>query len=250
LTSPWLWLIVGLVIFLGWLTWETYQSGNLGFADKSYWAWMELLLVPAALGAAGIWFGRVQNQTELRIALERQRQTTLDQYFDNMTELILDRGLGSGATPEVIRLAKTRTLIAMRDLDAGRNGQVVQFLRESELLGPDPVVDLSHAELGGANLAGVLLTGAKLAGVNLRHANLENAILSGADLTKADLRGANMRGALLTGANLSGAILAHADLTKADLGGANLTDASLRSAKLSPSQLSRIGYAAKTEDSV
>jgi hypothetical protein len=67
--------------------------------------WMELLLVPAALGAAGFWFARVQKQTELEIAerertsdreiaLERQQQQTLENYLDRMKELLLDRNLG------------------------------------------------------------------------------------------------------------------------------------------------------------
>jgi uncharacterized protein YjbI with pentapeptide repeats len=244
--KPWLWVAVFLGIFFIWITWQTYRQGNLGFDAKTYWDWMELFLVPAVLAVAGLWFSRVQKQTDLAVALECQRQSILDQYLDKMTQLILENGLGPDAQPEVKRLARTRTLIAMRTLDAGRNRQVVQFLRESELFGTDPVIDLSQAELSGADLAGAQLSGVKLTQLSLKQADLQYAYLSGANLAHADLSAANLRGAFLTGADLTGANLTRADLTQADLGGANLTGTTLYQAKVSASQLARIGHATDT----
>lgn len=61
------WLTAGLVAFL-WILIQTVRLDNMGFREKSFWDWIELLLVPAALGLAGPWLSRVQKQTELEIA--------------------------------------------------------------------------------------------------------------------------------------------------------------------------------------
>ena len=135
------WYILTLILLLLFarILLKTYQANNFGFASRTFWDWMELLIVPLALAAAGFWFTYVQKQTELEIAekaretdreiaLERQRQQTLENYLDRMKELILDRGLGPDAQPEVKRLARTLTLNVLRELKAERNGQVIQFL--------------------------------------------------------------------------------------------------------------------------
>lgn len=259
--------VVGLIAFL-WVLIRTSLLGNMGFQNKSFWDWMGLLLVPAALALAGLWFSRVQKQTELEIASkerkadrqrarDRQRQNTLDAYLDKMTDLILERGLGPDAQPEVKRLARTRTIIALISLDSDRNRQVIQFLRESALLFPEPLVDLRDADLSGANLRGVDLSRVNLSQANLSQANLIEAYLSVADLSRANLREAelgvanfrranlsevnlteadlvvaNMRGAYLTGAFLDGADLSVAILNEADLIGASLVAASLRGTSL------------------
>lgn len=123
---PWpFFLLVAAVIVFAWILIQTIRFDNMGFAEKSFWDWVDLLLVPAALGLAGLWFSRVQKQTELEIARreraadrkrerDRQRQNILDAYFDKMTELILERGLvAPDAKLEVQRLATTRTIIAL-----------------------------------------------------------------------------------------------------------------------------------------
>lgn len=132
----------------------------------------------------------------------RPRSLVASDFGKYLSTLVLERGLGPDAEPEVKRLARTRTIIALRSLDADRNGQVIQFLRESELLYPEPVVDLTDADLSRA----------KLSRVNLSRLNLSDA-----DLSEVDLRGAIGFGIELRGV----------DLRKADLSGATLIDASL-----------------------
>ena len=258
---------LSLLLFLGWIAytvWVTANNARMGLASKTFWDWMELLVVPAALATAGFWFTYVQKQTELEtaaktrelereiaekereidreIALERQQQQTLENYLDRMKELLLDRNLGSEATPEVKRLARTWTLIALRELTAQRNRQVIQFLQESELLGEIAIVDLSKADLANtdlreANLTGVNLSKANLNKANLNKAELSEANLSGADLRQAallvtNLREADLRGALLMLTNLSGANLYKANLRSANLSGACLYKAHLDEANL------------------
>ena len=94
---------------------ETAQQGNLGLADQSLWQLDASSLCLVVLAIAGYVFSRFQKKTELEIAkqarkkdreiaekedathrdiaLERQRQNTLEKYFDRMKELLLDKGL-------------------------------------------------------------------------------------------------------------------------------------------------------------
>lgn len=175
------------VISFVWVTWQTINAGNMGFTEKTYWDWMELLIIPAVLAVAGLWFSHVQKQTELEIAqkareaeqeiakserekdreiaLERQRQQTLENYFDRITELILEKGLGPDADESVKRLARTRTLTVLRDLDARRNQQVLQFIQEAKLF--NTTISFEKADLRQVDLSNSNLIGARLRGVNL-----------------------------------------------------------------------------------
>lgn len=250
-----------LIILFGSVLWETYQAKNFGFASKTFWDWMELLLIPLVLAVAGFWFTHSQKQAELEIAeksreedrklaeqareldreiaereretdreiaLERQQQQTLENYLDRMTELLLDRKLGSEAEEEVKRLARTWTLSVLRELKAKRNQQIIQFLQELGFLTRgESVVDL-----GTANLSGVDLSGVNLARAYLRKINFHKTNLSGANLDEVDLIEAN-----LSEANLAGTSLWGADLQRADLRGANLHEAYLQSARLPSANL-------------
>lgn len=234
-----------LMILFGWVLWETYQANNFGFASKTFWDWMELFLVPAALAAAGLWFSHVQKQTELviaekeretdrEIALERQQQQTLEHYLDRMKELLLDRELGPEAKPEVKRLARTWTLNVLRELTAKRNKQVVQFLQESELVGRKAIVDLREADLAEVDLRKANLSGVNLSSVNLSNADLSNADLSNAKLQRANLHKANLRWAVLEWmTNLSNANLHETDLSNANLHTAIVSNEQLSQAILS-----------------
>lgn len=271
ITRPFFYILsLGILILFVWILWKTYQADNFGFESKTYWDWMELLVVPLALAIAGYWLAKIQKQTELEIAkeekridreiarevketeleiaLERQRQQTLENYLDRMKELILDRNLtfASSEIFEERRLARTLTLNVLRELTAKRNRQVVQFLQELELItwGGEhgPILDLSRAELSNSDLRMVNLEKAFLRGIFLEGANLEKANLIEADLSPIHevdrwivsvLEGVNLDGARLHKANLDRGILKRASLRGANLKEANLSYADLENANLS-----------------
>jgi hypothetical protein len=189
-------------------------------------------------------------KARIEIADDRQNQAALEAYFDRMTELLLKEGLReSKEGDEVQSIARTRTLAVLRSLDGGRKGQVVQFLYESGLIGPEPViVSLNGADLSEADLSEINLIDAHLGGVNLRKANLGGALLCKSWLVETDLDQASLRKTDLRGCNLSGANLAGADLRgaglegdsedeEANLLGVNLDGANLKGAFVSDEQL-------------
>ena len=254
------------------------------------WDWLQLLIIPVVLAVGGYVINltisrgeqeatrqRAQSEreavekraeTEREIALDNQRETSLQEYIDKMSKLFLREDLlGSDPKKEVREIARIRTLTVLNRLDGKRKGSVLQFLKDSELINQGtPIINLFGANLSGAYLSEAFLHGTRLyyvdlSGANLRQAHLgyipsneqydqeyiEGADLSrtnltGADLSRADLEEVKLRNANLTKANLSGADLERANLwganlVEADLSRANLIEADLRYANLAGADL-------------
>ena len=161
-----------------------------------------------------------RKRSERQVEEERQRQHTLEQYFDFMTPLLSEGKLVTDEGDGLRSLARTRTLTALRLLDGVRKAQLIQFLHEAGLIGKAPVVELTGANLDGADFDEATLAGVELRGVYLRGASLRDANLRGADIRGSDLSGTNLRGANLEDVDLRQAILARAHLEDARLSGA------------------------------
>lgn len=232
-----------------------YDGEVSGPRARTLWDWMELLIVPVVL-SIGVWWlnksdkdtereiAQQKDTTEREIALERQWQATLEAYFDRMTDLLLHESLRSSCKGEVQTIARTRTLVVMRDLDRVRKGQVIRFLYKSGLLGQEnPIIsvigaDLVETDLGGAKLPEVNLCNAQFIRANLCHADLTKAAFADAQLIESDLRGVNLTKAILLRTDLSKALLEDARLDEADLRNANLSGTNLRKASLFKANLS------------
>jgi uncharacterized protein YjbI with pentapeptide repeats len=238
-----------------------------GFAEKTLWDWLQLLVIPIALAALAFLLNNAQSDREQRrenaqsdreqrredARAARQRAMTTDAtreealrgYLAQMSGLMLDRELLQTKRRSNVRaVARTITLTTLRRLDGERKGLVVQFLREARLIESwDPKVSLEHADLRFADLPLTDLVGVNLVFADLRRANLHEAFLRDARLAYADLRAADLRKALLIGAdfetaNLDGAELGGALLRGADLGLTHLENANLREAYLREAYLS------------
>jgi hypothetical protein len=176
-----------------------------GLGDKTLWDWLQLLIVPIVLAAAGFWFSDQQDarQREIegkRATLERElgvqsaQDAALQAYLDQMSELMLEKDLrDSEEEGEVRTLARARTLTVLGRLDPARKASVLQFLYESSLIRTDrSIVDLSNADLSGADLRLANLEYADLSNAKLLNADLRNSLLFSADLSNADLSGARV----------------------------------------------------------
>ena len=235
---------------------------RMGFAGKTPWDFIQLLLIPLVLAGVGYWFSFTQTQTSLQIsqkqhdndqqlALDQQQEATLKTYLDDMTTLLLDKKLGSqnpadkATSDEAAIVARAKTLTALRSLYAGpfptyaqqnplnalRKATIVQFLYEAHLIGYLPCNTCSRVEhvinLSAADLRDADLSFADLSFADLSFADLFAADLSGADLSFADLSDANLFTADLSGADLSGATVTQEQLAQAkSLQGATMPDGS------------------------
>ncbi|TMC19188.1 MAG: pentapeptide repeat-containing protein [Chloroflexi bacterium] len=247
------------------------KSSWTGFQGKTLWDWLHVLgvfLIPVVIAVGSIWFSVQQNETSQTIALDQQRATTLTTYMDDMTELLLYENLRTSKADANVRvIARTKTLVALWQLDGERKGTLLEFLSESGLItssragpfekSPEDVI----VNLEGANLSGILLKeiswfgqsignrgtdlhGASLSYANLKNASLHSVYLHNANLLVADLRDADLSYADLTDAKLYYANLASAHLSNASLRGADLHGASLRNANLSNADLSNADLSA------
>jgi uncharacterized protein YjbI with pentapeptide repeats len=235
------------------------DQGRDGQATRTLWDWMQLLIAPAVLAVAGLWFSQWFSQQQQiqadKTNLDQGRETLLNTYLSAMSDLLLNKDYallqstpGPGAPNWAV--ARARTLEALRRLDGFRKGQVVRFLIDASVL---KELQLQQADLGGADLSyvnesSVQFHEANLMGADLMRAELRKADLSFAYLQQADLRRAILPSAHLHRATLSGANLQGADLSGADFSGAqldcdqqghctNLADANLQGANLQGANL-------------
>src|SRR5918995_2565258 len=228
------------------------KKSRWGFRGMTVRDWLPIvgaLLVPVVI-ALGIWaitwqLDKLENQraeAERELAEQQAQDEALQAYFDQMSQLILDRKLLEVEQGDpvhepgdpVYTLAQALTSTAILRLDAEHNESVTNFLIHSGLA----VRSKDSARL----LRGSTLSHATLSGAHLNNADLGDADLSGADLSNALMVNANLIGADLSGADLSNALLDNADLVahlaNADLSGANLIGADLSEANLIGADLS------------
>jgi uncharacterized protein YjbI with pentapeptide repeats len=250
-TNRLVWIIRGLIALALLLAIGAYYN-------KGMWAWLDLLVVPAAI-AVGVFLLDQQQQRRHEQDMERRAQDeALQAYLDKMSELLIDKKLHEKSydyDPERVT-ARAQTLAVLERLeDAPQHKRtVLLFLREARLINRydhyNPkeehevlyyahYVGLENADLSGADLEGARLISTNekipisLKGANLRGAKLSGAILRGAELREADLREADLseadlRPSKLQEADLHKARLHNTDPHKADLSGADLSGADLR----------------------
>ena len=211
---------------------------------------MELSLklsVPLTIAILGSVLGSWNNERQIQIADNIQKDAILSKYLERMESLILDKNLKKATVgDDVSSVARTLTLVSLSQLQGpneDRTRAVLQFLQEAGLIRAKEVrVPLEGAYLGDGNFAYLNLSQANLAEVgffqaHLSGTNFTKADLSGAVLVDAGLVHAVLYKAVLQKAQLEGAVLREADLSEADLSGARLFGADLSEAVLSGANL-------------
>lgn len=222
--------------------------------EKKLWDWLGLLVVPIVLALGATMYTWIERKNEQGIADNRAQDAALQSYLEQMSILLIDKGLYALSSESVeANIARAWTLTFLRRINGNRKGVLLRFLYETKLIRTDNLVvslhgsDLEGADLIGAGLEGADLRGVNLMGANLIWANLMGANLMHADLHKADLSGAYLEGAILMHANLMGANLTWANLIGANLTWANLSGANLSDANLSVASLNEAKYTATTK---
>jgi uncharacterized protein YjbI with pentapeptide repeats len=239
-------VVVGVILY-GYLE----RPGWIGVADKRFWDYLDLLIVPAALALGVYWLNRVQSERELkaeqaqqesalRVEDQRAQSEALQAYLDAMDRLLRDVSLTESSDQLTFinrELAQARTTTVIATLGPERNRIVTLFLRNLRLT-QSPISILREADLAAAKVAGAFLQGADLREADLRDAILSRAYLVDANLINADLEEANLIRAWLIKADLDRANLDGADLGRAHLSEANLSEVNMNEANLSKADLS------------
>jgi len=128
-------LITLLFLFIGWIVWKTDRANNMGFTNKTFWNWMELLIIPAVLAIGAFLFNQSERKSEQKIVAERFQEEVLREYLDRMTELLLEKGLLTSEPESEVRIAaRAQTLTTFRILNGKRKGVVLKFLSDAKLI--------------------------------------------------------------------------------------------------------------------
>jgi uncharacterized protein YjbI with pentapeptide repeats len=229
---------------------------------KTLWDWM-VFLVGAIIGLIIAGINQINQErrkrTELEIANQARQESTLQGYFDKLSDLFANRERKSNleSLVEVIigkrrksnhlafsrDIAQARTVTTLRVLDSERKGLLILFLHGLDLIsGETPQISLAEAQLDGINLreaalAKVNFNRANLTGAQLRKIDLSDGNLQSAILERADLRDSNLKKTNLEWSNLRNAQLDHSFLFQAKLGWSQMQGAILRSAYLDSASL-------------
>jgi uncharacterized protein YjbI with pentapeptide repeats len=244
-----LWLVVVAILALGGVVEVIIygyleRPGWIGVADKKFWDYLVLLIVPAALALGVYWLNRRQDERDQRIEDDRSRRESKAQtaqveraleveneraqdaamqaYLDQMSQMLTDkdRPLHRAQLHDSLSMvARARTLTVLPRLDSKRKGSVVRFLYEADLINKDRlIVTLDRSrDLRGADLSATYLTNSSLSRADLSEVDLRQTFMPGADLSYANLSGANLSGANLNSVNLSWSVLDGANLSGANL---------------------------------
>lgn len=240
-------IFIVLLVVLFVLVYKGYDYSWTGFArqnvesdikpDKTLWDWLDLLIVPLVLAVGAYLLEGSRKRTERDVENDRQKQHILDDYFAYISKLLLDHGLSESCASDLARkLARTRTLAALRLLDAKRKAQLLQFLYEANLINLEPVIQLNGADFREAVLDEATLSHAELRGVYFSKASIRYATLVGADLRGSDFSEVNFDASNLTDARLAQARLDGADLRKATLCNTDLSEIKLDDVKMTEQQ--------------
>ena len=199
-----------------------YKLSWTGFATKTLWDWMDLLIIPIVLSLGAIFFNYSERKAGYEIANNNLQETRLNAYFENIKELILHEDLLNSSENSKVRvIARIETLSVVNGLNGQRKSVLLRFLYEARLIiGRDPIIQLTGADLSGLTIQSNLLrknsqgrtlfyfpdgrdfiflqnyqkTLTNLSGINLSYTKLVNSDLSWANLSKANLSNSNLTG--------------------------------------------------------
>jgi uncharacterized protein YjbI with pentapeptide repeats len=226
--------MLGLSFWADWTGFGETINSNGQLHSRTLWDWLELLIIPIVLGLGAWYLNHEEKKNEYELSNTRIRENVLQNYFNQMTEMILKDDLRkANVDSDLIRIARTNTLTTLRQLDASRKVQVIQFLIDTGLI----YGKSRNFRLDRADLSGLVLPQARLHNVGLLKANLRNSTLDYSNLRSADLMLANMENAQLIGADLSEADLYRAILVGSHLQGCNFSGANLKNANFSNANL-------------
>jgi len=287
---PWLRWILFLLLFLLILAIVAIVSNWIanfkwsGFQKKSFWDWLQLLIVPLMLALGAFYLNSAADFRDSQIAQEQKHQEILTDYFSKMQGLIVETKKikeTSGYTklhpkdeaarllPEFRSTAKALTLSVLEQLDGERKGKVITYLAESQLITVDNNKPSTQPEikLDGANLAGMVLNdvdqvetvdkkplGVAITGADMTESTIKNVrLFVGSQLGQSDFSRANLTDVYFTDADMHGAKFINSQMTNVDLANTNLANArfdNVETTKITISPETKLDDACATEGEI
>lgn len=243
-----------------WTGFGPYDEATQGPRSKTLWDWLELLIVPTALGVGAVIFQYLENRRERQWREELNQQRIFDEYMDDISKVLSQQALDELVDDHKKRLLlSAQTASVLNRLLLERKLAILQFLHQANLItvrrpwvtdseerkSGRSIITLRNAILNNVDLTAVgryeLIYNIDLSESNLRSANMNNTRISDcflqeAELTRINLQeseidkhcsfhNANMEGANLSYSRISGAGFLGCILRTADLRHANIEEA-------------------------
>lgn len=222
-----------------------FYSDNNQLEVRKLWDWLDLLIVPLSLIFLGWIYQAYEKSKTERKEKENQQNEILDSYFRTISELINKWNLLDKTQNNESRIiARTRTIVAVENLEGERKGQILQFLFESNLI-DDEKLNILGANFREVQASGIVLRNTTIKGVHFCDSNFKNTFLDGSSFISCNFSNTNFNGASMENTNLGYSDLSYCkltniDLTRVNFEGANLNYADLSNSKITQSQLNGI----------
>lgn len=212
---------------------------------KTLWDWLDLLIIPASIGLIGWLYKDYEKSKDEKKEQENKYSEILESYFKAISDLITKENLldiNNNNTSK--KIARSRTILAIENLDGERKGQVLQFLFELDL------IDTNKIDLLGANLAniqcdGIVLKNLTINGVHFGNSSFENSFLENCkfiacDFSNSTFLGASFQNVDFSYSKLNNCNFQYIDLTTLNLEGVELHRANISNSKILQNQLDNI----------
>jgi hypothetical protein len=217
-----------------------------GFQKKSFWDWLQLLIVPLMLAFGAFYLNYASETRDKQIAEEGKQQELLKDYFSKMQTLIIEANKLSKSQWEPLEhfaneklpgqfqpIAQALTLAVLDELDGLRKGKVITYLAESGFITKETFTinlngaNLQKLELKGVSLNSVIINKADMTGAKLTNLEFTDSDLGASNFSQANLDGVNFSSAILQGSNFYDANLKNIEISKPskDLSGTDFQDA-------------------------
>lgn len=231
-----------------------------GFQKKSFWDWLQLLIVPLMLAFGAFYLNYASGQRDNQLAEERKQQEILKDYFSKMQTLILaektvqksnNKPTDSPSlnqyqpklSPESQAIAKALTFAVLDELDGKRKGKVISYLADSKLIIEDPILkSKSEINLEHANLKEIELRDVVMPFVKINNADMTKAKLTNVDLSNSDLADSNLSKATLKDVKLGDAEVYHVDFTETTLTDVDFSNTNLNNSNFDSATLDNITF--------
>lgn len=227
-----------------WMGFVTYDKNTNEQDVKKLWDWLDLLIIPLSIAIIGWIYKENEKLRDSKKEFENKQNETLDSYFRVISDLIIKSHLlDNKLNSESKIIARTRTIVAIENLNSERKGQVLQFLHESNLI--NNVIELLGANFKSSEVSGIVLRNTTIKGVYFCDSKfiksyLDNSDLTSCDFTNTDFSDSSMQNTNLSYTKLINCKLVNIDLTTVNFEGVDLTNADLSNSKILKTQLDKI----------
>lgn len=228
-----------------WMGFSPYDTAKDGPAPKKLWDWLDLLIVPLSIATMGLLYNKIEKSKEEKKEFENKQNEILDSYFKVISDLILKSNLLDITLNNKSRIiARTRTIVAIENLNDERKGQVLQFLHESKLINTE-IIELLGANFKSSEVSGIVLKDVTIKGVYFCNSKfiktyLDNSVFTSCDFSDTNFSDSSMNNTDLSYTKLRRCQLRNINLTTVNFDGADLTDANLTDSTIMQSQLDKI----------